>query len=55
MPELRYRYAYINDEVRDNYAFFDTAIDPTTLDYLPEDYAFCKRWRDLGGKIHVSR
>lgn len=53
MPELRYRYAYINEEARENFAFFDTAIDPETRDYLPEDYAFCKRWRDLGGKIHA--
>jgi hypothetical protein len=21
--------------------------------YLSEDYAFCKRWRDIGGKIHI--
>jgi hypothetical protein len=54
MPHLRYRYAYINDASEENYAFFDTAIDPETRDYLPEDYAFCKRWRDLGGRIFVS-
>lgn len=54
MPQLRYRYAYVNEAAAENYAFFDTAIDPDTLDYLPEDYAFCKRWRDLGGHIHAS-
>jgi hypothetical protein len=54
MPQLRYRYAYVNDASEENYAFFDTAIDPETLDYLPEDYAFCKRWRDLGGRIYAS-
>jgi len=53
-PQLRYKYAYINERSQENYAFFDTAIDPETLDYLPEDYAFCKRWRDLGGTIHAA-
>ncbi|HEY1719928.1 MAG TPA: hypothetical protein VGG27_01690 [Magnetospirillaceae bacterium] len=33
------------------YAFFDTMIDPTDGDYLSEDYAFCRRWTDLGGAI----
>lgn len=33
------------------YALFDTAIDPETLEYLSEDYVFCKRWKELGGEI----
>ena len=33
------------------YALFDTAIDPVTTEYLSEDYLFCKRWREMGGKI----
>jgi hypothetical protein len=55
-PELVYRNSFVNsdDEERVNYAFFDTAIDPVTRDYLPEDYAFCKRWAALGGEIHAD-
>jgi hypothetical protein len=30
---------------------FDTLIEPETGEYLSEDYAFCRRWRDLGGEI----
>jgi hypothetical protein len=33
------------------YAFFDCTIDPNTQVYLSEDYAFCKRWLDIGGEI----
>ncbi len=32
------------------YAFFDCWIDETG-NYLSEDYAFCRRWRDLGGDV----
>jgi len=55
-PELRYRNSYINsgDKGVDNWAFFDTVIDQETRDYLPEDYAFCKRWTALGGEIHAD-
>lgn len=53
-PELRYRFACTNEAAAENYAFFDTLIDAQTRDYLPEDYAFCKRWRDIGGAVHVS-
>jgi hypothetical protein len=34
-------------------ALFETMIDPKTRRYLSEDYAFCRRWIDLGGKIHA--
>ena len=30
---------------------FETMIEPETGQYLSEDYAFCRRWRDLGGQI----
>lgn len=55
-PELRYRYAFINsnDCHKDNYAFFDTAIDPETRDYLPEDYAFCRRVAAVGGEVYAD-
>jgi hypothetical protein len=55
-PELRYRNAYVNtgEEGMEYTAFFDTAIDPVNRDYLPEDYAFCKRWTALGGEIHAD-
>lgn len=35
-------------------AIFDTLIDPITRRYLSEDYAFCKRWRDIGGEIYAN-
>lgn len=53
-PELRFDYAYTNDDHVNNVAFFDTVIDPATRDYLPEDYAFCKRWTDIGGEIYAD-
>ncbi len=33
---------------------FDNMICPTTGDYLTEDYAFCRRWTDMGGEIHAD-
>ncbi|MHC1712277.1 MAG: hypothetical protein AB9872_09015 [Solidesulfovibrio sp.] len=53
-PELHYDYSYTNDDHKDNVAYFETAIDPATRDYLPEDYAFCKRWTDIGGEIYAD-
>jgi hypothetical protein len=32
-------------------ALFDCMIDPDTGVYLSEDFAFCKRWIDMGGEI----
>jgi hypothetical protein len=34
--------------------FFDCMIDPDSRRYLSEDYAFCRRWRDIGGKVHAD-
>ena len=33
--------------------FFDTLHDPETKTYMGEDFAFCKRWKDLGGKCYA--
>ncbi|WP_035201303.1 hypothetical protein [Agrobacterium tumefaciens] len=33
---------------------FDTMIEPGARRFLSKDYAFCRRWRDLGGKLHVD-
>ncbi len=36
------------------YALFECMIDPRTGLYLSEDYAFCQRWRDIGGQIWLD-
>jgi hypothetical protein len=33
------------------FGFFVPLIDPETRRYLSEDYAFCQRWRKLGGVV----
>jgi|TARA_R100000149_G_scaffold53690_1_gene23284 glutaminase len=35
------------------YNLFDTLHDPKTKRYLGEDFAFCKRWKDIGGLCHA--
>lgn len=35
------------------YNLFDTDFDPETKTYLGEDFAFCKRWKKIGGKCHA--
>jgi hypothetical protein len=57
-PELRYRPAQREADLRkdgtDRYALFECMIDPENHLYLSEDYAFCRRWRDLGGEIWLD-
>jgi hypothetical protein len=36
------------------YTFFDTVLDPVSRRYLSEDYAFCRRWRDIGGRVWLD-
>ena len=46
----------INGELIDRpyfYNFFDTYFDPEIRAYMGEDFAFCKRWKDTGGKCHA--
>src|ERR1700742_4343400 len=33
------------------FALFECMIDPATGTYLSEDFAFCKRWTDIGGEL----
>jgi hypothetical protein len=36
------------------YALFDTSIELKTNRYLSEDYTFCRRLQDIGGKIYID-
>jgi hypothetical protein len=57
-PELKFRTVHtLTNETpnSDNlYALFECAIDPDSGAYLSEDYAFCGRWRALGGEIWLD-
>lgn len=57
-PELRYKPAQREaDLIKDGparYALFECMIDPENGLYLSEDYAFCRRWSDLGGEIWLD-
>ncbi|ACK49980.1 conserved hypothetical protein [Methylocella silvestris BL2] len=56
-PETRYAgaHAYSNAVTSAaSYALFDCLIDRDTGAYVSEDFAFCQRWRDIGGKIWLD-
>lgn len=54
-PELRYAHDHKPDDrlggSQWRYALFNCMIDEKTGTYLSEDFAFCKRWHDMGGEI----
>jgi hypothetical protein len=56
-PHLQY--SAVHDRARPRksahqYALFEGMIDPDNGDYLSEDYAFCRRWRDIGGEVWLD-
>jgi hypothetical protein len=53
-PELNCVNDHQNRDFDTYHAAFDCMIDPTTRRYLSEDYAFCRRWQQMGGKIYAD-
>tara|TARA_R110002074_G_scaffold8841_9_gene35826 strand:+ start:8025 stop:8672 length:648 start_codon:yes stop_codon:yes gene_type:complete len=50
-PELNCKNDHQNRDFDEYCALFDCMIDPVTRRYLSEDYAFCRRWQQMDGKI----
>jgi hypothetical protein len=56
-PQTRYTTTHTSATARRSnhlYALFDCMIEPDTGHYLSEDYTFCRRWRDIGGRIWLD-
>lgn len=53
-PELWCKNDHQNRDFDDYHACFDCMIDPVSKRYLSEDYAFCRRWQQCGGKIYAD-
>lgn len=52
-PELWCVNDHANRDIEKYHACFDCMIDPDSKRYLSEDYAFCRRWQKVGGKIYA--
>ena len=50
-PDLTADLADVDPDLSRAVMVFDTMVEPETRQHLSEDYAFCRRWRDLGGDI----
>ena len=53
-PELNCKNDHQNRDFDEYCAIFDCMIDPDSKRYLSEDYAFCRRWQQIGGKIYAD-
>lgn len=53
-PELNCKNDHQNRDLDDYCAVFDCMIDPVNRRYLSEDYAFCRRWQQMDGKIFAD-
>jgi len=53
-PELNCVNDHQNRDFDTYHACFDCMIDPDNRRYLSEDYAFCRRWQQMGGKIYAD-
>jgi hypothetical protein len=53
-PELDCKNDHQNRDFDDYNAVFDCMIDPESRRYLSEDYAFCRRWQQMDGKIYAD-
>ena len=57
-PETKYDVAHVypmpKERSENQYALFDCMIEPETNIYLSEDFTFCRRWRQIGGKIWLD-
>ena len=53
-PELNCKNDHQNRDFDEYCAVFDCMIDPDSKRYLSEDYAFCRRWQQIGGKIYAD-
>ena len=53
-PELECVNDHQNRDLEKYVAVFDCMIDPESRRYLSEDYAFCRRWQQMGGKIYAD-
>lgn len=53
-PQLNCKNDHQNRDFDDYCAVFDCMIDPESRRYLSEDYAFCRRWQQCGGRIFAD-
>ena len=53
-PELNCVNDHQNKDLDEYVALFDCMIDPVSRRYLSEDYAFCRRWQQMGGQIYAD-
>jgi hypothetical protein len=54
-PELRAKLGDLGrSKLPEATMLYECMIEPETGQHLSEDYAFCRRWKDLGGRIYAD-